>query len=189
MSRTWIQTSGGLKFHPLEPKAADVDLYDIARGLAMTCRYAGQVKTAGHFYSVAEHCVWVSKHVPREYALHGLLHDSAEAYIGDMVRPLKHRPELAGFRLAEERIELAVAERFGLDWTPEARAAVKAVDDRILVDEIRQVTANPDLYLTAGGDGKAGTLAGLEPLGVTLWLLPPYAAERLFLTRFYELTP
>ena len=54
--RGWMGTFGGLKFHPLAPVATEVDVADIAHGLAMTCRYGGQCM---RYYSVAEHCVHV----------------------------------------------------------------------------------------------------------------------------------
>lgn len=176
--RGWMGTFTGGTFHPLDPRAADVEIADIAHGLAMTCRYGGQ---SMQFYSVAEHCVIVSQRVSPEYARHGLLHDSAEAYIGDMIRPLKHQPEMTEFRIAEERIEREVARRFDLRWTPAASRAVKEVDDRILVDEIRALIRGPEKYLD--------TMRGVEPLGVTIAALPPAQAEYVFLQRFLELFP
>lgn len=182
MSRGWIQTSTGRKFYPLAPKVEDLDILDIARGLAMTCRYGGQ--TARSFYSVAEHCVLVSRHVPPEYAREGLMHDTAEAYIGDMVRPLKHQPEMYEFRKAESAIEQCVAEKFGLRTDPDALAAVKNIDDRILLDEFHALMARPDLYLEPGG-----WTDGLEPVGAEILGYSPERAEILFLARFGELFP
>src|SRR4029077_4249720 len=54
----WMQTYSGRKFYPLHPRAEDVELADVAHGLAMTCRYGGHSRL---FYSVAEHCVLVSE--------------------------------------------------------------------------------------------------------------------------------
>lgn len=175
---SWMQTYSGRKFWPLDPRADEIALADIAHGLAMTCRYGGHPR---RFYSVAEHAVLVSLHVPPEFALHGLLHDSAETYIGDMIRPLKHTPEMSEFRRTEERIEVAVAEAFGLAWTPEAHAAVKEIDDRILVDEIRELMADPPMYLERGYEK-------LAPLGAVIVGLPPDLAEIAFLGRYAELT-
>lgn len=176
---SWMQTFTGRKFWPLDPRADEIALEDIAHGLAMTCRYGGHPK---HFYSVAEHAVLVSLYVPSEFALHGLLHDSAETYIGDMIRPLKHTPEMSEFRRTEERIEVAVAEAFGLAWTPQAHAAVKEIDDRILVDEITELMADPTMYL------ETGRLAETVPVGALIVGLPPYLAETAFLARYRELT-
>lgn len=176
--RGWMGTSTGRKFFPLDPRAEDIDIRDIARGLSMTCRYAGQVK---RFYSVAEHVYHVSCHVPRQFAREGLLHDSSEAYIGDMIRPLKHQPEMQEFRSAEAKIEHAVAARFGLDVGETAHAAVKAVDNAILVDEIKALSACPEYYLVSPG------LGDVEPLGIELSCWSPTQAEKMFLYHYEEL--
>jgi uncharacterized protein len=174
---TWMQTFMGNKFWPLDPRANEIFIEDIAHGLAMTCRYGGQCR---RFYSVAEHAYLVSTLVPAKYARHALLHDSAEAYIGDMIRPLKHQPEMGEFRRAESVIESAVAEAFGLDWTPDAIAAVKEFDDRILVDEIQSLMADPPAYMT-------GRLAEVEPAGAFIGGWSPDSAEWHFLRRFAQL--
>lgn len=181
-----MQTFTGRKFFPLQPRAEDLAIEDIAHGLAMTCRYGGHSRS---FYSVAEHAVLVSRHVPVEYAREGLLHDSSEAYLGDLIRPLKYQPEMAEFRKAEAEIERLVEQHFGLRTDPAARAAVKEVDDRILIDEIRTLACKPLLYLDPDGDGKGGTLAGLQPLGAEILCYTPERAEMMFLLRFWELFP
>lgn len=180
-----MQTFSGLQFRPLSPRAEDINIDDVAHGLAMTCRYGGHVL---HYYSVAEHCVLVSRHVPPEFALEGLLHDSSEAYLGDMVRPLKYQPEMAEFRKAEAAIERCVEERFRLNTSAAARVAVKEIDDRILVDEIKALMRVPSLYLEPGGDGQGGALTR-EPIGAEILGYPPERAELLFLLRYYELCP
>ncbi|MDO4254358.1 MAG: hypothetical protein Q4C81_04310 [Kocuria sp.] len=95
----WMQTYTGRRFYPLDSRPEDVDVVDVAHALSMQCRYNGHVRL---FMSVAEHCVLVSRLVPSEHALWGLLHDATEAYVGDMVRPLKlHMPE---YRAVEDRV-------------------------------------------------------------------------------------
>lgn len=81
----YLRTCSG-QFHPLSPRIDEVNFVDIARALANTCRWGGH--TCG-LYSVAEHSVLVSKLCPPEYELWGLLHDAAEAYIGDIPAPIK----------------------------------------------------------------------------------------------------
>ncbi len=187
----WMQTFSGRRFYPLAPRAEDIELADVAHGLAMTCRYGGQSR---HYYSVAEHCVIVSEVVERDalfaglpiatvraWALAALLHDSAEAYIGDMVRPLKHQPEMLEFRNAERAIEVEVCRRFSLGApTGDRTAAIKTVDDRILVDEIHALMPDPSMY--------APWLQGLEPLGITIVGWSPAQSERQFLARYRVLT-
>ena len=174
--RGWMGTFLGGKFFPLQPRSDEVTIEDIAHGLAMTCRYGGQ---CNRFYSVAEHCVHVSHMVDPKYALHGLLHDSAEAYIGDMIRPLKHQPEMIAFRNAEEAIELEVAIRFGLHWSDEAKRNVKDIYNRILADEVLQLQTNPQHY---------EDVLEQKPLGITLPCWNPSEAEQKFIWRYLELT-
>jgi 5'-deoxynucleotidase YfbR-like HD superfamily hydrolase len=68
-------------------KTDDIDIIDIAYGLSNVGRFAGQVP----FYSVALHSIEVSKLVPDDLKLSALLHDATEAYIGDIVSPIKAR--------------------------------------------------------------------------------------------------
>lgn len=88
----WMHCSLGGRFFPEDPRAEEVFISDIANGLALDCRYAGQGRV-DRYYSVAEHCVHVSKYLQRFWgprvALVGLLHDAAEAYINDLARPTK----------------------------------------------------------------------------------------------------
>lgn len=170
----WMGTSTGKKFWPLDPRPEDVDVRDVARGLAMTCRYGGQVK---RYYSVSEHCVLVSRHVAPELALKALFHDCAEAYIGDMIRPLKHQAEMSAFRDAEKKIEAAIYAHLGLVVTPEEHAMIKEVDDRILIDEICALSARPDYYLSTP------LLKDKQALGITIESWSPTNAEIAFRTR------
>jgi uncharacterized protein len=84
----WISTQSG-RFYPLNPRPDDVNIEDIATALSNVCRFAGHVVD---FYSVAQHSVVVSSLLasrgPR-FQLFGLLHDAAEAYLGDMASPVK----------------------------------------------------------------------------------------------------
>lgn len=167
----WIQTYKGHCFYPLDPRAEEVDLEDIAHALSMLCRYNGHVST---FYSVAEHSVLLSFIVPAEFAMEALLHDAAEAYIGDITRPFK---SCLGdsYKGAEEGIEAVIAAVFGTLYPlPEV---VKEYDTRILNDE--RSALKLDGGPVWGGIG--------DPLGVRLRLWSPSEAKQAFLRRFYEL--
>lgn len=82
----WMQTYTGRKFWPLNPRAEEVYIEDIAHSLALSCRFNGHCKV---FYSIAQHSVLVSQIVKPTQQLIALLHDSAEAYLGDIIRPIK----------------------------------------------------------------------------------------------------
>ena len=111
MNSSTIQTYSGHKLDLLNPDPACIDIKDIARGLSMQCRYNGQVK---EFYSVAEHSMQVMEQLPKKLKIYGLLHDAAEAYIGDIVSPLKR--QISGLYMTEADIMCAVCKRFDLDF-------------------------------------------------------------------------
>ena len=94
------------------PEPDQIEIDDIAHGLAHTCRYAGQ---CDGFYSVAEHSVLVS-YTARSAKLAALLHDAAEAFIGDLPRPLKLL--IPQYKIIEMQLERAVFRRFGVAWPP-----------------------------------------------------------------------
>jgi len=111
MSR--VQTAGGILFDVIRPRAEDVRIDDIAAALAKQCRFNGHCRS---FYSVADHSVRVSEACDPDDALWGLLHDASEAYLGDMVAPIKKLAELADYRELHFRVQSAVLARFGLGW-------------------------------------------------------------------------
>ena len=88
-----ILTYTGRWFYPLEPRVEDVDIRDIAHALSLICRFTGHVI---YPYSVAQHSVAVARLCPKDIAIFGLLHDSAEAYITDVAHPIK-----STFRIGE----------------------------------------------------------------------------------------
>ena len=183
----WMQTATGRKFWPLDPRPEDVHLEDIAHALSMICRFGGHCRT---FYSVAEHSVRVSlvaeasaRAVPfcandiRLIALTGLLHDAAEAYIGDMIRPLKSQPELIGFKVAEVAIEQAIRARFSL---PAGKGRhVRDADEVLLATEARDIM---------GGESAGKWMLCAAPLSEHIVAQGPSRAKAWFLDRFHELT-
>ncbi len=104
-----ILTISGKEINPSDIKASDITIEDVARGLSKVCRYAGQRK---EFISVAEHSVYVSTCVPKKLALHALLHDAAEAYMGDVPSPIKKL--CPDFSAIEEQFDTAVHASFGI---------------------------------------------------------------------------
>ena len=93
---------------------AEIDIEDIALGLATKCRFNGQL---GCFYSVAQHSYIMSRIVPPDWALEGLLHDAEEVYWCDMPRPWKLlMPDIA---MIGDKITAHIWKHFGLHEMPE----------------------------------------------------------------------
>ena len=167
----WMQTYSGQKFYPMDPRPEEIQILDIAHALSMQCRHNGHVE---RFMSVAEHCVLLSRLVSPENALWALLHGATEAYVGDMIRPLKlHMPE---YRAVEDRVMAAIARRFNLEGTmpPE----VKEADSRIRLDERVALLGHP-----ADDWG-----IDLSPFGIEIPAWSPADAKAMYLRRFAELT-
>lgn len=107
---TWILTASGRQFDLLNPNAAMVAPFDIAHALAHLCRFNGHTR---QHYSVAQHSLLVADLCPEKHQLAALLHDATEAYIGDMVRPLKQ--VMPQYRQVEATIWQAICDRFNLE--------------------------------------------------------------------------
>jgi uncharacterized protein len=139
----WIQTYSGAQFWPLDPRADEIDLIDIAAALSKLCRYGGHCK---RFYSVAEHCVLMARMMPRQLRREALLHDASEAYLVDIPRPIK--PSLGGYAEIEHGLMLVIGKKYGFAWP--VCAEVKAADNAMLHDEMLQNMAS----LCSFGDPK-----------------------------------
>ena len=118
----------GVRVDPLDLRPEDIDIRDIAHALSRQCRYNGHVYG---FLSVARHSIWVAELLldatgDARLALEGLHHDDSETYLGDMVRPLKHRPEMYEYIEAENRAQRIIAKTLGLPYP--ASLAVKIAD-------------------------------------------------------------
>lgn len=166
----WIQTFSGGKFWPLQPRARDLRIVDIAHHLSMICRFTGAVR---RFYSVAEHCCHVHDLLPEPLRAAGLLHDASEAYLCDLARPVKYGLG-AGYREAERRIMDVVACRYKLDFPD---PAIKAADNAMLGAE----------RLQALNEGPAWTRDVYDPAPVELRFWAPEEAEKQFLERWLRI--
>ena len=177
MSSRYFRTYSGRRVHPLDPKPDEISIFDVARSLSQICRFLGHTKV---FFSVAQHSVLVSELVPREDALWGLLHDASEAYLCDLPAPIKHDPEMRAYQLFEDRLMLAICDRYGL--RPEMPQSVKIADKVLLATEFRDVTTVDDLdWITSE--------CGVEPTAnyhIVGW--SPTVAEARFMARFEDLT-
>lgn len=166
-----MQTFTGAQFWPLDPRPEEVRIEDISSALSKLCRYGGQCL---RFYSVAEHCVHVANRAPEGLKLAALLHDASEAYLSDVIRPIKSH--LSNYLEIEAELERCINRRFGLSWPMPSE--VKALDTAILADERDQVMAPPPAPWPQ--------IPGVEPLGVTLKFWTPAQAQYEFTTAFYR---
>jgi uncharacterized protein len=131
--RAWQRMLSGRRLDLLDPSPLDVEIEDIAHGLARVARWNGQ--TAGpHIFSVAQHSLLVeaiARHLkpdmPAGWRLAVLLHDAPEYVVGDVISPLK---AVIGdvYKGVEERLLAAIRLRFGLP--PEPDAALKRLTKR-----------------------------------------------------------
>jgi hypothetical protein len=166
--------SGGI-FFPCDPHSAEVFIKDIARGLSGCHRFNSQTT---RLMTVAEHCYLASFIGPKETALERLMHDAAEAYISDVIRPLKVIPIFGAIYLKIERgIELAIAERYDLRFP--YSDDVKLADETVLKAELgRNIGSSADPLW----DDKS-----VLDDGTRLRFWSPGVAEDMFLNRFHEL--
>lgn len=124
------------------PRAEDVQIEDIAHVLSNVCRFGGHIP---RYYSVAEHSIECYRKAlaelqPPEVQIACLLHDAAEAYVGDVVKPLKVL--LAPiYGPIEQANELAIAERFGVDFES-TRPEWKRIDMELLIAERNAIFGN-----------------------------------------------
>jgi len=171
---TWIRTYTGKRFDVFNIKLEDMCIEDIAHSLSMQCRYNGHVS---EFYSVAQHCVIVSRLcAAKGLGLQGLLHDASEAYVGDVVGPIKQT--LVNYIVVEELVHRAVEKKFGLDELTLDHAHVKLMDKSILAPETTALM--PPDSLISDID-----MVELD-IHITPWSQP--TAKREFLGRYHTLT-
>lgn len=128
-----IRTFSGLYVDPLNMRAEDIRIEDIAHHLANECRYAG---ACPHHYSVAQHSVLVALMFEHpEMKLAGLLHDAAEAYLKDIPSPVKHDPSMAWYRDVEHALTRLIYDKFGLPIS--LLKFTKVADDAVFNREVR----------------------------------------------------
>lgn len=164
-----ILTRSGKYFDFTDPDKSAICIEDIAHGLSNICRFGGQCR---EFYSVAQHCVIASAFVAKGFEYEALMHDAAEAFIGDMPSPLKMLiPE---YRAIERRVEAAIATQFFLP-NPMPKE-VKEIDLIMLATEHRDLAA-------PHGD-EWGCLVGVTPLKQTIMPWSPSAAYEEFMSQY-----
>lgn len=168
-----IMLRSGAWFDFCAPASSEFTIEDIGHGLANICRYSGQCRS---FYSVAEHSILVSE-TAKGFELEALLHDAAEAFLGDITRPLKQM--LPEYKRIEADVERAILDQFGIIGPLPPQ--VKQADLRVLAAEQKQIMP----------EGTDGWVRGqkVEPAPIVVRHLSPDEAKREFLDRFEALYP
>jgi 5'-deoxynucleotidase YfbR-like HD superfamily hydrolase len=188
--RAWQRMLSGRRLDLLDPSPLDIEIADIAHGLARVARWNGQT-FGDHAFSVAQHSLLVeeifatlSPEAASTDRLAALLHDAAEYVIGDMISPFKSAVG-GGYKEVERRLQHAVHVRFGLPpEPPEAtRRAIKRAD---------QIAAYFEATQLAGFSGAEAVRYFGRPRGIAAGRFdftprPVKSVERTFLKRFAAL--
>jgi 5'-deoxynucleotidase YfbR-like HD superfamily hydrolase len=191
-TRVWQRMLSGRRLDLLDPSPLDIEIADIAHGLARVARWNGQTSGA-HIFSVAQHTLLVEtvmrEQTPRvdvSVRLAALLHDAPEYVIGDMISPFK--TVLGGdYKLVEKRLLSAIHIRFGLP------PVLGPTIERQIKDADRGAAYLEATQLAGFAEGEAKRLFGRDPgLPATTerdYLNPWSAAkaEKRFLARFNTL--
>lgn len=187
--RAWQRMLSGRKLDLLDPSPLDIEIEDIAHGLARVARWNGQTQ-GDHPFSVAQHSLIVlditrvlSARLSQSALLCALLHDAPEYVIGDMISPFKTALGL-DYRAFEHRLAAAIHMRFGLPPEPSAtlKSLIKRADLMSAYLEARQ--------LAGFSDDESRRYFRVPPLEAMFELVPLSAADaqRQFLDAFERLT-
>lgn len=190
--RAWQRMLSGRRLDLLDPSPLDVEIEDIAHGLARVARWNGQTHGA-HIFSVAQHTLLVEAvlrarrpRIDHRIRLAAMLHDAPEYVIGDMISPFK--AVIGGsYKQIEKRLLAAIHLRFGLPATldAETEAEIKLSDVGAAYLEATRLAG----FSQAEARRLFGTDPKLPPSTEATYLTPWPAgkAEKLFLSRFKTL--
>jgi 5'-deoxynucleotidase YfbR-like HD superfamily hydrolase len=192
--RAWQRMLSGRRLDLLDPSPLDIEIEDIAHGLARVARWNGQTR-GDYTFSVAEHSLLVETIVggldaalPQEFRLAALLHDAPEYVIGDLISPFKAALSI-DYRAFEAKLLAAIHLRFGLPAEPPDAVAK-------LIKRADKIAAYYEAIGLAGFAREEarrffGQPRGLNPALVNrlsqLSPLPAADGEARFLKRFHEL--
>jgi 5'-deoxynucleotidase YfbR-like HD superfamily hydrolase len=189
--RAWQRMLSGRRLDLLDPSALDIEIADIAHGLARVARWNGQTEGA-HIFSVAQHCLLVESiarqraRLDRSSRLAILLHDAPEYVIGDMISPFKAMIGDA-YKAVEARLLAAIHLRFGLPavLAPELVAQIKAADRAAAYLEATRLAGFSAAEARRFFGAPPKFSAVIERDHLSPW--PAEVAERRYLERFVKL--
>lgn len=192
--RAWQRMLSGRRLDLLNPSPDDIEIEDIAHGLARVARWNGQTVGA-HAFSVAQHSLLVERIAgalnddwPADWRLAALLHDAPEYVVGDLISPFKTAIGL-DYKAFELRLLGAIHQRFGLpaNLPTDVQAQIKAADRIAAYFEATKLAGfsveEATIYFGQPRDlapDTARILAGLEPWDTN-------EVQRVFLDRFHDL--
>ncbi len=187
--RAWQRMLSGRRLDLLDPSPLDVEIEDIAHGLARVARWNGQTH-GDHAYSVAQHSLLVTEILvglnpksSQQWQMMALLHDAPEYVIGDMISPFK--AVIGGaYKAVENRLQTAIHLRFGLpaEMPTQLKAKIKKADT---------VAAYFEAVTLAGFSNKEAMSLFGRPSGFSIEMfdltpLQPVEAENAFIARFRQ---
>jgi uncharacterized protein len=186
--RAWQRMLSGRRLDLLDPSPMDIEIEDIAHGLARVARWNGQT-VGDHAFSVAQHSLiveeitaYIDPELCPESRLMALLHDGSEYVIGDMISPFKNALGV-DYRIFEDRLERAIHIRFGLapKTPPALKKLIKRADLACAYFEATQ--------LAGFGKDESIALFGAPPNGLQLSIAPWPAtkAQAAYVTRHNQL--
>jgi 5'-deoxynucleotidase YfbR-like HD superfamily hydrolase len=190
-ARAWQRMLSGRRLDLLDPSPLDIEIEDIAHGLARVARWNGQTK-GEHAFSVAQHCVVVERlsvelspsGLTREARLMALLHDAPEYVVSDLISPFKAAVGI-NYKSFELKLMAAIHVRFGLPPKP-------PVHLEKLFKRADLISAYHEAIQLAGFEvDEAKKIFGAPPAALKtprLTPLPTAEAQALFLERFRKLS-
>jgi hypothetical protein len=176
----WFTTFTGKRYFLTDPHPDDVCIEDIAHALSNVCRFGGHARVHYSVGQHSDHCRQMAKHMyPDDFLIqmHCLLHDASEAYIGDVVRPLKiSQPD---YLKLEDNTMLVIYRALDLPYpTQEQFSVIKYIDNAVLLAEARDLIT---------GGGKDWDMVSGIPWKEPIIPWAPRTANFNFLNSFYWL--
>ena len=189
--RAWQRMLSGRRLDLLDPTPVDIEIEDIAHGLAFVARWNGQTK--GDFsYCVAEHSLLVERifhmlepNTPAKWLLAALLHDAPEYVIGDMISPVKAAVG-SGYETLDDRLSRAIHIRFGLPAKIPLRVKrqIKKADKISAWLEATQIAG----FTRNEADKFFGKYDPKFLNGFTIDLRPPLEVRKAYINRYHSLS-
>jgi hypothetical protein len=170
--RCYVRVFSGRDVDLIEPAPSTITLSDIAYHLSKIERYNGACKFS---MTVGLHSLMVAEILPVEFKPYGLLHDASEAYLGDVVGPLKDL--LPGYKEVEANLMQVILLKYGLKYP--LPPAVKHADKSLLAAEMIQANGWRDL----------ASEIDVVPAPIVLYNLPQYIVYERLLGQFREYFP